>query len=62
MAMIQDVLSGRTEYKCSRLRGAKIAATVCQYCAVGCSQLAFLKEGELVDIEGDPRRDRKSVV
>ncbi len=55
MAMIQDVLSGRTEYKCSRLRGAKIAATVCQYCAVGCSQLAFLKEGELVDIEGDPR-------
>lgn len=55
MTQIQDVLSGRTEYKCSRLRGATLASTVCQYCAVGCTQLAFFKENTLIDVEGDPR-------
>jgi len=28
---------------------------VCPYCAIGCSQLAYAKGGEIVDIEGDPR-------
>ncbi len=55
MITIQDVLSRRTEFKCSRLRGAKIGSTVCQYCAVGCSQLAFFQGDTLVNVEGDPR-------
>ena len=55
MIHIQDVLSGRTEYKCSRLREARVGPTLCQYCAVGCSQLAFFKDGTLIDVEGDPR-------
>ena len=55
MITIQDVLSPRTESKCSRLRGAKVGSTICQYCAVGCSQLAFFQGNTLVDIEGDPR-------
>lgn len=55
MPIIQDVISGRTHFKCTRLRGAKYGSTVCQYCAVGCSQLAFFKDGTLVDVEGDPR-------
>jgi len=34
--------------------GAKIARSVCPYCAVGCGQLVFHKDGKLVSIEGDP--------
>ncbi|WP_165078343.1 MULTISPECIES: formate dehydrogenase-N subunit alpha [unclassified Desulfovibrio] len=55
MADIQDVASARTHFKCSRLRGARVGSSVCQYCAVGCSQLAFLKDDVLIDVEGDPR-------
>ncbi|MDE6735368.1 MAG: molybdopterin-dependent oxidoreductase, partial [Desulfovibrio sp.] len=55
MADIQDVASARTHFKCSRLRGARVGSSVCQYCAVGCSQLAFFKDDVLIDVEGDPR-------
>lgn len=55
MPVIQDAISGRTHYKCTRLRGATAASSVCQYCAVGCSQLAFFKDNILIDVEGDPR-------
>src|SRR5437870_249819 len=27
---------------------------VCPYCAVGCAQLIYVKDGKIVDIEGDP--------
>jgi formate dehydrogenase major subunit len=37
-----------------RLEGADIARSVCPYCAVGCGQLVYHREGELVAIEGDP--------
>ena len=30
-------------------------ASVCPYCAVGCGQLIYTKDQELIDIEGDPR-------
>lgn len=55
MPIIQDAISPRSHFKCTRLRGALRGSTVCQYCAVGCSQLAFFKDGVLLDIEGDPR-------
>ena|SRR3712207_3557934 len=41
--------------KHSRLRGATAVNSVCPYCAVGCAQLAYVKNGECIDIEGDPR-------
>jgi formate dehydrogenase major subunit len=28
---------------------------VCPYCAVGCAQQVWVKDGKIVDIEGDPR-------
>lgn len=55
MPVIQDVASGRTHFKCTRLRGARRGTSICQYCAVGCSQLAFFKDDVLIDVEGDPR-------
>jgi formate dehydrogenase major subunit len=39
----------------ARIAGLEVTASVCPYCAVGCSQLVYTRGGELVDIEGNPR-------
>ena len=31
-----------------------VAHSICPYCAVGCGQLVYVKDGEVVQIEGDP--------
>jgi formate dehydrogenase major subunit len=31
-----------------------VVRSVCPYCAVGCAQLVYVKEGEVTQIEGDP--------
>ena len=41
--------------KHSRLHGATAVDSVCPYCAVGCAQLVYVKNGECINIEGDPR-------
>jgi formate dehydrogenase major subunit len=33
----------------------KVGTIICPYCAVGCSQLAYAKNGQLIHVEGDPR-------
>ncbi|MDA0136461.1 hypothetical protein OJ962_03060 [Solirubrobacter sp. CPCC 204708] len=38
----------------SRIAGLKVTESVCPYCAVGCGQLVYTRDGELVDIEGNP--------
>ena len=52
---LRQPISPRTAAIHSRLRGASVTHGVCPYCAVGCAQLNFAKEGELVAVEGDPR-------
>jgi formate dehydrogenase major subunit len=32
----------------------KVVPSVCPYCAVGCGQLVYLRNGKIIDIEGDP--------
>jgi formate dehydrogenase major subunit len=32
-----------------------VASSICPYCAVGCAQRVYVKGGEVVQIEGDPR-------
>jgi formate dehydrogenase major subunit len=31
-----------------------VTRSICPYCAVGCAQLVYVQEGEVVQIEGDP--------
>src|ERR1700728_1869784 len=47
-------MSRRTQNLRPKNEGAKVARSVCPYCAVGCGQLIFHKNGKLVSIEGDP--------
>jgi formate dehydrogenase major subunit len=36
-----------------RLQGAKPYPSVCPYCAVGCDTMVYVKDGVILDIEGD---------
>jgi formate dehydrogenase major subunit len=47
--------SRNTKKAGSRIAGLKVTESVCPYCAVGCGQLVYTRDGELVDIEGNPR-------
>jgi len=40
--------------KAPRIRDAKIVHSVCPYCAVGCSLNVYVKDNQVLDIEGDP--------
>lgn len=33
----------------------KVGTSICGYCAVGCAQLVYAKNGKLIHVEGDPR-------
>jgi formate dehydrogenase major subunit len=49
------VTSPRTEQLRPRTEGAQhVVKSVCPYCAVGCGQLVYVKDGKIDQIEGDP--------
>lgn len=35
--------------------GAEVARSICPYCAVGCGQLVYHRDGKIIGIEGDPQ-------
>lgn len=37
-----------------RIRGAEVVKSVCPYCAVGCGLNVYVKDGKVLDIEGNP--------
>src|SRR3954469_20023146 len=47
--------SKRTKRAGARIAGLKATESICPYCAVGCAQVVYTRDGELVDIEGNPR-------
>lgn len=39
----------------SRIKGLKSTTTICPFCAVGCSMVVHVKDGKVVNIEGDDK-------
>ncbi len=37
-----------------KIREAKVSPTICPYCGVGCGQLVYVRDGKVVQLEGDP--------
>ena len=37
-----------------KIKGAKQYASICPYCAVGCAQIVSVRDGQIVNIEGNP--------
>ncbi len=50
---VPNPISDKTCQAHSRTRGASVHISVCPYCAVGCSQLVYTKNGRIIDIEGN---------
>jgi formate dehydrogenase major subunit len=48
-------VSKETKRAGARVTGLRATESVCPYCAVGCGQVVYTREGRLVDIEGNPR-------
>jgi len=56
LALGPAVRSAKTKALRARIDDAdSVVSSICPYCAVGCAQLAYVKQGEVVQIEGDPR-------
>ena len=45
--------SERSEGLRPRIDGAQVHKSICPYCAVGCGQNVYVKDGRILDIEGD---------
>jgi formate dehydrogenase major subunit len=55
VGMLPNLASARTKSLRGRISGAKAVTSVCGYCAVGCSTLAYVSDdGALLDVEGNP--------
>jgi formate dehydrogenase major subunit len=50
---VPNAVSAATRAAHARTRGATATVSVCPYCAVGCSQLVYTKNGKILDIEGN---------
>ena len=50
----EHATSPATEQLQPRIVDAEQTTSVCPYCAVGCSQLIYHRDGQVLDIEGNP--------
>jgi formate dehydrogenase major subunit len=54
-ALGDTAASRRSRELAPRTRVAdRVVRSICPYCAIGCGQLVFVKDGKISDIEGDP--------
>ena len=53
IGLVPNPISPRTKEIHARVKGAEASVSVCPYCAVGCSQLVYTKNGQVIDIEGN---------
>jgi formate dehydrogenase major subunit len=49
-----DLRAAQAELRRSRIAGAREVPSVCPYCAVGCGQLVHVRDGKIINIEGNP--------
>ena len=55
LALGRAAQSKRSKNLAPRIDGAdSVTRSICPYCAVGCGQLAYVKDGSVIQIEGDP--------
>lgn len=51
---VPNPISERSKHLRPRIHDAQMYHSVCPYCAVGCGQRVYVKDGKVIDIEGDP--------
>ena len=50
----EEAMSDHTHQLLPKHFDAEVSKSVCPYCGVGCGQLVYHKNGQLISIEGDP--------
>lgn len=50
----REAMSDATHALLPRNTGTEVARSVCPFCAVGCGQLIFHRDNEIISVEGDP--------
>ncbi len=50
-----EAMSEKTRNLQTKHHGTDVSRSICPYCAVGCGQLVYHKQGKLISIEGDPQ-------
>ena len=45
----------RAKAQALRIKGSTAVPSICPFCSVGCATLIHVKDGEIINIEGDPR-------
>jgi formate dehydrogenase major subunit len=53
VGVVPNPLSERSKHLKPRIQDATMVKSVCPYCAVGCGQRVYVKDGKVIDIEGD---------
>ena len=53
VGLVPNPLSERSKHLKPRIHDAAMVKSVCPYCAVGCGQRVYVKDGKVLDIEGD---------
>src|ERR1700682_5661303 len=54
VGLVPNPLSERSTHLQPRIHDAQMYRSVCPYCAVDCGQRVYVKDGRVIDIEGDP--------
>jgi formate dehydrogenase major subunit len=54
VGLLPNPLSKRSQELEPRIKGAEKYTSVCPYCAVGCSQVVYVKAKKIINIEGNP--------
>ncbi len=49
-----DLQTARAEVRRLKIANAREVPSVCPYCAVGCGQIISVREGKIINIEGNP--------
>src|SRR5437879_12035063 len=49
-----DLRAAQAQVRSLKIADAKEVPSVCPYCAVGCGQLVSVREGKIINIEGNP--------
>jgi formate dehydrogenase major subunit len=49
-----DLRAAQAEVRRLKIAGAREVPSVCPYCAVGCGQLVSVRDGKIINIEGNP--------
>jgi formate dehydrogenase major subunit len=53
IGFVPNPMSKRSQGLAPRIRDAQVFDSVCPYCAVGCSQKVYVRDGKILDIEGN---------